>query len=236
MVRLHALLFSSIALAALAFPALADDPFMTESGLLGGGGSACVGTYWCFNVGVASDPIGGTSTLVYEFNNGTTEENAPSSYGSNAGIPTVTNGDVLLTELGGAVGDVVRFENDVTISSLTSLSGASQTTTPSFTGAVAFIYSYDIAGGLAADVGAPASYQTNTVTLAESAQPYTPGLADSSAPGYGPSTGNSTVAQNTQYYLMSVDTPEPSLISLLAAMLGMVALGFVGFRLRRLSN
>ena len=110
----------------------------------------------------------------------------------NATIPEVVAGDVKITEFGSStVGDLIRFEN---IGST----------------AVAFIYSSDIAGGLAADVGLPASFQTNTVTFSESsigfAGPYTP---TSGEPGFC-TTAVAPCSNQPTYGLTSADgVPGP---------------------------
>jgi hypothetical protein len=93
----------------------------------------------------------------------------------NSTIPQVVAGDVKITEFGSStVGDLIRFENT------------------SSTTAVAFIFSNDIAAGLAADVGLPASFQTNVVTLSENssgfAGPYTPTSVQPGYSSHGPVT------------------------------------------------
>jgi hypothetical protein len=97
-------------------------------------------------------------------------------YTFNSTIPQVVAGDVKITEFGSStIGDLIRFEN-----------------TSSST-AVAFIFSNDIATGLAADVGLPASFQSNIVTISENSSGltalYTP---TSGQPGF--SSGGVTFA------------------------------------------
>jgi len=98
----------------------------------------------CASVALATDPIGGVTTVEFTLN---------------STIPSVVAGDVKITEFGSStVGDVIRFEN---------IGGK----------AVAFIYSNDIAGGLAADVGLPGSFQSNTVTISENSTGFAPTTA-----------------------------------------------------------
>jgi len=97
-------------------------------------------------------------------------------YTFNSTIPQVVAGDVKITEFGSStIGDLIRFEN-----------------TSSST-AVAFIYSNDIATGLAADVGLPASFQSNNVTISENssgfAGPYTPTSGQPGFSSIGPTYG-----------------------------------------------
>ena len=112
----------------------------------------------------------------------------------NSTIPSVVAGDIKVTEFGSStVGDVIRFEN---------ISSA----------AVAFIFSNDV--GLPADVGLP-SFQTNTVTIAESsagfAGPFTP---SSGQPGF---CAACTTTPAT-YGLTSPDlVPEPGTLLLLGS-------------------
>lgn len=133
----------------------------------------------CAGVTLATDPIGGKTTVEFIFN---------------ATIPSVVAGDVKVTEFGSStVGDVIRFEN---------ISGSS---------AVAFIYSNDI--GLPADVGLPATFQTNTITISENnvgfAGPFTPTAGQ---PGF-----CATCATAPTYALTSVDIPEPGTLLLLGS-------------------
>ena len=110
----------------------------------------------------------------------------------NSTITQVVAGDVKITEFGSStVGDLIRFE-DINAST-----------------AVAFIFSDDIATGLAADVGLPTSFQSNFVTIAENssgfAGPYTP---TSVQPGFCSSCP--TDAAHIIYGLQSADAvPGP---------------------------
>jgi len=132
-----------------------------------------------------------------------------------AKIGTVLAGDLLLTEgtLLGPVDDVIRFENI------------------NNTG-VAFIFSADIAGGLAADVGLPATYQGITAKVAETAEPgyttFTPGAGQ---PGYSLTGKNNGFAT---YGLQSFDiVPEPSSVLLFGTALLIAARAFRRYQRRQ---
>lgn len=126
----------------------------------------------------------------------------------NSTIPSVIAGDVLINE-SGVVGDVIRFEDIPSV------------------GAVAFIYSDDIATGLAADVGIPPTFQTTTLSLTEGVNyiggtnvagqtVFTP---TSTEPGYCPNCNLNGVHFNPTYGLQSNDVPEPSSVLLLGGSL-----------------
>ncbi len=124
-------------------------------------------------------------------------------YTFNSTIPSVVAGDVKIQEFGSStIGDLIRFEN---------ISGS----------AVAFIYSTDIAGGLAADVGLPASFQTNFVTISENSAGFAIITPSSGQPGYCASCSATII-----YGLTSTDVvPEPSTLLLIGS--GLLAAAFV---------
>lgn len=116
-------------------------------------------------------------------------------YTFNSTIPSVVAGDIKIQEFGGStVGDVIRFENIAEK-------------------AVAFIYSADIAGGLAADVGLPGSFQSNFVTIAENSTGLALKTPSSAQPGFCASCSGAIT-----YGLQSADTvPEPSTLLLMGS-------------------
>jgi hypothetical protein len=130
-------------------------------------------------------------------------------YTFNSTIPIVVAGDVLIAEgPGGSIGDLIRFEN---------IGGV---------GAVAFIYSSDIGGGFAADVGLPASLQDTVLTISEASNEQAIFTPLSTQPGFceKPSAnGPVACSASVTYGLQSV--PEPGTLALLGA--GLLALGFL---------
>ena len=131
-----------------------------------------------------------------------------------ATIPNVNAGDIKIQEFGGTtVGDVIRFEN---------LAGI---------GAVAFIYSADLGGGLAADVGVPGVFQANTLTVSEDSTGFAGPIAPTrSQPGY-----CGSCAATLSYGLESPDIaivaiPEPGTFEMFGA--GLLSLWGFG-RVRR---
>ena len=128
-------------------------------------------------------------------------------------LPAVTGGDVLINEFGTTtVGDVIRFEM---------ISG-----TP-----YAFIYSDDTAGGLAADVGLPSSFQANTVTLTENVHGLAVFTPTAGQPGY--AAGAVSPYRPPTYGLTSAVVPEPAFTYVIGAFLFVVGVGGA-FRRRRL--
>ena len=128
----------------------------------------------------------------------------------NSTITNVVAGDVKVDEFGGStVGDLIRFED---------ISGQ----------AVAFIYSGDVAGGLAADVGLPTSFQSNIFTISENASgfagPYTPTTGQ---PGF--CVIGAACTSGVTYGLTSSDVPEPLTLSIFGAGVA----GVAAFRRRR---
>jgi hypothetical protein len=88
-------------------------------------------------------------------------------YTFNSTIPQVVAGDVKIREFGSStIGDLIRFEDT------------------SSSSAVAFIYSNDIATGLAADVGLPVSFQSNSVTISENSSGFAQFTPTSGQPGF----------------------------------------------------
>ena len=158
----------------------------------------------CLSVADGVDPISGMTTLEYVFYN---SGDLPST-GTHSPISAVVAGDVKVLEFGGStVGDLIRFEN----------TGGS---------AVAFIFSSDISGGLAADVGLPTTFQANTVTISENSSggapaglpssPYTP---SSTQPGHCTSCSSSIA-----YGLQSPDLiPEPGTLTIMG--IGLLGMG-----------
>ncbi len=144
----------------------------------------------CGSVSVGGDPLSGLTTLKFTFN---------------STIPSVIAGDVEVTEFGSStVGDLIRFEN----------LGAGPTV------AVAFIFSDDIAGSLAADVGLPSSFQANFVTIAEGSNGntslYTP---TSSQPGFCMTFAGAACSPGVAYELQSTDVPEPASLAIFGSAL-----------------
>lgn len=216
MVNLRVLFFCTAALAPLATPVFADDPFMTETAFYLGN-SVCATTNWCANVGMAVGAESSTSTLIYLLDQD----------GNTNGIPAVTEGDLLITGTSsqGVTADgvdnvlaVIDFE---TVSGFTGLTSSADvpsnnvgTSTDPYTGAVAYVYSYNSFGLTA---GLPSSYSANTATISNTVQPYIP---ISGQPGYGTYFGS---PPPTAYELV-ISAPEPSIIVLLITMLGIVGL------------
>ena len=188
-------------------PANADiiDPFFTETLPAVSTVTTCAAN--CLEEIMGLDPISGMTTLEYVFYNSF-------DGAGHQPIPGIVAGDVKVTEFGSStVGDVIRFEN-VNVGGLTG-SGPS---------AVAFIFSGDISGGLAADVGLPSTLQALTGTRAEDAsgqsalwQPTT-GL-----PGFCNVSGCPT--GTIGYVILSPDLiPEPGTLAVLSiGLLGMAA-------------
>ena len=150
------LVFGALGIALGAFgsvrPANADviDPEFTETLPAVSTTTSCPAN--CFEEIMGLDPLSHVTTLEYVFYNG-------SDGVGHSPIPGVVAGDVKVTEFGSStVGDVIRFEN-VSVGGLTG---------PGLS-AVAFIFSGDISGGLAADVGLPSTLQGLTATISENA-------------------------------------------------------------------
>lgn len=123
----------------------------------------------------------------------------------NSTIPSVVAGDVKVQEFGGStIGDLIRFEN---------IAGV---------GATAFIYSDDIAGGLAADVGLPSSFQTNTATITENSSGLALITPSSSQPGFCASCRTAI-----EYGIQSSDAvPEPGTLLLIGSALTIFGLAW----------
>jgi hypothetical protein len=247
LINLRTVLFCVAALAPLAMPALADDPYMTESGLPP---AICnqVTNSWCGNVGtydgttvylLSRDANNGIQTSADGITFQTGDLIIQAGVGSYAGVTYDTYSNVIA---------VVAFE-DVTVDSLSStIPGDTLGTTvsTSYMGPEAFIYSYNGGGGAA---GLPNPSALSNVASTRLG----PGLATGTAIYYpcgSSSTSNcssaSTAAGAGDYkvaganlvnppltYALVITTPEPYALLLTLVMLGVVWLGMVGLRLRR---
>jgi hypothetical protein len=146
------------------------------------------GPAWCAGWSIAQDPISGISTLEYTL--------SPNVYSN------VVSGDVLVTEStgpeAGQVGDLIRFEtvgNNFEV----------------------FIFSDDVNGGQAADVGLPNVFQLNQASISEGSSGITSNYTPvAGQPGY--PTEKPGQANYSTYGLSSPsDVPEPSSLLLLGS-------------------
>lgn len=174
---------------AFADPIDPNDPYLTEDG------SSCAGVPWCAGVTTAVDPQSGMKTLMYTLT---------TSYFKNlvAGDVAIYEGGCMWlncdkkTGIKNPIGDLLRFEN------------LGSTSNPDY---VIFVYSDDVDGGKAADVGMPGTFQSNFYVYekepSEMTYNYTPGAG---LPGHNDGTTYTT------YALYSPgDVPEPSSLLLL---------------------
>jgi PEP-CTERM motif len=149
----------------------------------------------CFEEIMGLDPISGITTLEYVFTNAFDKTAAQTP------ITSVVAGDLTVKVFGTSqVGDVIRFEN-------LNVGGA----TGSGMSAVAFIFSADISGGLAADVGLPSTLQALTGSISENTSGQsTVWFPTSGQPGF-------CACATVGYGIMSVDLiPEPGTLAILS--------------------
>lgn len=227
MINLRTVFLCAAALVPLAMPGFADDPYLTV------GGTNCDGTVWCPNVGSALDNYNGV--------NATTLGYLLDLNGSTSGIPTVTDGDVLITATsGGVTADgvsnvvaVIDFENVSDYTGITSPGLDVPTNnvgiSTAYTGPVAFIFS--VFGGTTAPLSdLTGNYSLNAVHVQATAGAYYD--PTSTQPGGGIIYPTGTLAM----YDLVIPTPEPSVIVLLVMMLGMLGVGGLSSVRRRFSG